>query len=65
MIEVTRLNGSPYFLNPDQILSVEATPDTVLTLLNGEKLLVQETPIEISERFIAMKKRIYQEPLAP
>jgi flagellar protein FlbD len=35
------------YLNPDQILSIEATPDTVISLLNGTKYLVSETPDEV------------------
>ncbi len=58
MIEVTRLNGSIYFINPDQILTLEATPDTVITLLHGEKLMVRETPEAIIDRFVTLKRRI-------
>ena len=58
MIEVTRLNGSIYFLNADMILTIEATPDTVITLTNSEKLLVQENPQTLIDRFIALKRRI-------
>jgi flagellar protein FlbD len=58
MIEVTRLNGSIYFLNPDLILTLEATPDTIITLTTGEKLMVKETPDLLIERFIALKRRI-------
>jgi flagellar protein FlbD len=35
------------YLNPDQVLSIEATPDTVISLLNGTKYLVCETPDEV------------------
>ena len=58
MIEVTRLNGSIYFLNPDMILTMEPTPDTVITLTNGEKLMVKESPQTLIERFVALKRRI-------
>ncbi len=58
MIEVTRLNGAIYFLNPDMILTLEATPDTVITLTNGEKLIVRESPHELIDRFVALKRRI-------
>lgn len=61
MIEVTRLNGSIFFLNPDMILSMEATPDTVITLTNGEKLLVKDTPEEVIDRFVAFRRRIVTE----
>lgn len=58
MIEVTRLNGAIYYLNPDMIVTLESTPDTVITLASGEKLLVLESPDTLIERFIALKRRI-------
>lgn len=58
MIEVTRLNGSIYFINPDHILTLEATPDTVITLTHGEKLMVRETPEALIDRFVVLKRRI-------
>lgn len=58
MIEVSRLNGSIYFLNPDMILTLESTPDTVITLTSGEKLMVRESPALIIDRFVAFKRRI-------
>ena len=42
MIELTRLNGNPMVLNSDLIKTAEASPDTMLTLINGEKLIVRE-----------------------
>jgi flagellar protein FlbD len=61
MIEVSRLNGSIYFLNPDMILTLEATPDTVITLTSGEKLMVRESPADLIDRFVAFKRRIVSE----
>ncbi len=58
MIEVTRLNGSIYFINPDMILLMEATPDTVITLTNNEKVMVRETTDTIIDRFITLKRHI-------
>jgi flagellar protein FlbD len=62
MIEVTRLNGSIYFLNADMILSIEKTPDTVITLNSGDKLLARESPETLVERFVALKQQIYGQP---
>ena len=42
MIELTRLNGTPMVLNSDLIKTAEASPDTMLTLITGEKLIVRE-----------------------
>ena len=50
MIMLTRLNGAPFALNPDLIERAEATPDTVLTLCDGSKLLISETVEELVER---------------
>jgi flagellar protein FlbD len=58
MIEVTRLNGSPMMLNSDLIKTAEASPDTMLTLVNGEKLIVREEPREIVERIMAYRARL-------
>ena len=43
MIMLSRLNGLPFALNPDLIERAEATPDTVLTLCDGSKVLIGET----------------------
>jgi len=53
MIELTRLNGTSIVLNSDLIKTAEASPDTMLTLINGEKLIVRETCAEVSERVLA------------
>lgn len=50
MIELTRLNGSTFMMNSDLIETVEATPDTVITLMNGHKYLVKESPEEIRKQ---------------
>ena len=43
MIMLSRLNGLPFALNPDLIERADATPDTVLTLCDGTKLLIGES----------------------
>ena len=50
MIMLSRLNGTPFALNPDLIERAEATPDTVLTLCDGSKLLIGETVEELVQR---------------
>jgi flagellar protein FlbD len=50
MIPVTRLDGSTMIVNDDQIAWIEWHPDTVISMMNGEKLLVKETPDELVER---------------
>jgi flagellar protein FlbD len=62
MIELTRLNGSILFLNPDLLYTIEATPDTILKLTNDEVLVVAESPAEVIARFEAHKQRILRGP---
>ena len=58
MIELTRLNGNPIVLNSDLIKAAEASPDTMLTLINGEKLIVRESTAEVVERVLAYRARL-------
>ena len=58
MIELTRLNGNPMVLNSDLIKTAEASPDTVLTLINGEKLIVRESCAEVMERVLTYRARL-------
>ncbi len=55
MIEVTRLNGNPMLVNSDLIKIAEASPDTMLTLIHGEKLIVRESCAEILEKVLAYR----------
>lgn len=55
MIHVTKLNGTPLIVNCDQIAWVEYVPDTVVSLMNGEKLIVRESPDTIVERVVAFR----------
>ena len=59
MIQVTRLNGTPYYINAEMILTVESTPDTILTLIGGAKMVVHESAAEVIERIIEYKRKIY------
>ena len=58
MIELTRLNGTPIVLNSDLIKTAESSPDTMLTLINGEKLIVREETAEVAERVVAYRARL-------
>ena len=42
MIQVTKLNGQVFYLNPHQIESIELTPDTTITMLSGKRLVVKD-----------------------
>ncbi len=62
MILLTRLNRAPLVLNSDLIEHIEAAPDTVVSLVNGQKLLVLETPEEIIDRVIEFRKAVVAPP---
>jgi flagellar protein FlbD len=47
VIRLTRLDGTEFWLNRDQVQSVEATPDTLILLTNGRRLLVREALPEV------------------
>jgi len=57
MILVTRLDGKELWVNADQILFIEATPDTVLTLQGGLHLMVKESCEVVVERTVAYRRR--------
>ena len=58
MIELTRLNGTPIVVNSDLIKTAESSPDTMLTLINGEKLIVREPCSEVTERVLEYRARL-------
>src|ERR1700749_3247278 len=58
MIEVTRLNGNPMLLNSDLVKTAEASPDTMVTLITGEKLIIKETCAEILERVLDYRAKL-------
>ena len=58
MIELTRLNGHHLTVNCDLIKHAEAAPDTVLTLVTGEKLVVLESCEEVAQRTLEYRARI-------
>jgi flagellar protein FlbD len=47
VIALKRINGSDIWLNPMLIESVERTPDSIVTLTNGHKYVIRESPEEI------------------
>ncbi|MDI3530354.1 MAG: flagellar protein FlbD [Candidatus Atribacteria bacterium] len=57
MIAVTRFNGSVFVVNSDLIETIEATPDTVITLVTGKKYVVQEKVEEVIEKIIEFRRK--------
>lgn len=58
MITVTRLNGQSFVVNAELIKMLEATPDTMIMLLNGDRLIVQESVEEVVKRAIEYGRSI-------
>lgn len=58
MIHVTRLNKSTFVLNAEWIETVEATPDTIITMVNGKRFVVTESVGEIISRVVEYKNSV-------
>jgi flagellar protein FlbD len=58
MIFVTRMDKQGMFLNPDHIISIEETPDTVIALFNGHHFIVKERASVIISRIVAYRSKI-------
>jgi len=58
MIEVMRLNGSTYWINPHQIEYIEMNPDVTFMMLSGKKLIVRDTPEEVVKKIIDYRRLI-------
>ncbi len=64
MIQLTRLNNQALVVNCDLIKYVEKSPDTVITLVTGDKLVVRETVDEVLERVVRFRMSIASQPMA-
>jgi flagellar protein FlbD len=60
MIHLTRINHVPLILNSDLIEHIEVTPDTVISLTNGQKFVVLEPPTEVIQRVIEFRRAIHE-----
>ena len=58
MIALTHLNGKPFFVNADLVKYVEETPDTVITLRDGDKILVSEPARQVVAKIIAYSRTV-------
>ena len=59
MVEITKLNGVRILVNPHLLETVEETPDTVLTLTTGKKIIVKESRQEIKNLVELYRKGIF------
>jgi flagellar protein FlbD len=62
MISVTRLGGTEVVINTDLIVTVEKTPDTVITLTNGDRIMVRESVEDVVARAVEFRHRVLQGP---
>jgi flagellar protein FlbD len=60
MIQLTRLNNSSLIVNSDLIKFIEQSPDTVITLLNSEKIIVRESAEQVLERIVHFRRAVVQ-----
>ncbi len=58
MIQVTRLDGREFYINPHQIEYIELNPDTTLIMLSGKRLVVREDYQSVLDRIIAYRREI-------
>ena len=61
MIEVTKLNGTKILVNPHLFEVVEETPDTVISLTTGKKIIVKESRQEIKNLVKSYRKGVFAE----
>lgn len=61
MIELTKLNNKKFTVNADIIEFVEETPDTVVTLTTGHKIIVKETRQEVANLVKLYRKSLYDD----
>ena len=59
---MSRLNGRKFIMNCELIKTMEATPDTVITLTAGDKIMVKESIQEVLRMAMDYRKRLHQEP---
>lgn len=59
MIQLTRLNHVPFYLNSGLIELIESTPDTMITLTTGQKYLVAESAQEVVDKFMECQRWVY------
>ncbi|HKM35826.1 MAG TPA: flagellar FlbD family protein [Lachnospiraceae bacterium] len=59
MIEITKMSGQIILVNPDLIETVEETPDTVMTLTTGRKIIVKESRQDVKNLVKLYRKDIF------
>ena len=60
MIVLTKINNAPIVVNSDLIQYIEETPDTIITMTNSDKVVVQEGMVEIIQKVVHYRRLIRQ-----
>ena len=63
MIELTRFNDIKFTVNAEIIEFVEETPDTVISLTTGKKIIVKESRQDVTNLVISYKRAIFNAPI--
>jgi flagellar protein FlbD len=58
LVRLSRFNGDEFFVNAELIETIEKTPDTIISLTTGKKLLVKESAEDVVSRVLEYKRRI-------
>jgi flagellar protein FlbD len=61
MVEVTKLDGHKMVINGDLVERIEATPDTIVSLTSGRKLIVRESVMELVGRLTDYRRAIFNQ----
>jgi len=57
MVKLTKINGQEFFVNSDLMEFIESTPDTIISLTTGKKVIVKETAEVVIEMIIEYKSK--------
>jgi flagellar protein FlbD len=57
MIRLTRLGGQTLYVNSELIEFMEATPDTIIVMMSGKRVIVMEQPAEVVKRIVEYRRR--------
>ena len=57
MVKLTKINGQEFFINSDLMEFIESTPDTIISLTTGKKVIIKETAEEVIEKIIEYKSK--------
>ena len=57
MVKLTKINGQEFFINSDLMEFIESTPDTIISLTTGKKIIIKETAEEVISKIVEYKSK--------